>query len=285
MTFVFAGVFVVLVAIYVVAKRPTHEGNWRADLKQLPTITFDGSQATIHNLRCTRYGPPGSPLTASYTTRTYNLGDVTRVWFVQESFSAWRAVAHTLVSFEFADGQCLAVSIEARVTAGERYSLIRGVFNNFELMYVIGDEPDLIGRRAYYQQHAVYLYPLTLTAEDAQKLLRGMLEEANNLLSKPKFYNTLSYSCTSHLFRLFNRTQQGLIPLRFGTIVPGYSDQMLVDQGLIDQNKNSLHDVFYVSDIVQDIITNNPDDLDDVAFSQTIRKQLPRENLVQSSSG
>ncbi|MEM6431359.1 MAG: DUF4105 domain-containing protein, partial [Deinococcota bacterium] len=179
MTFVFAGVFVVLMAIYVIAKRPTHEGNWRVDLAQLPTVTFEGSQATIHNLRCTRYGPPESPLTASYTTRTYNLEKVTRVWFVQESFSAWRAVAHTLVSFEFANGQCLAVSIEARVTEGERYSLIRGVFNNFELMYVIGDEPDLIGRRAYYQQHDVYLYPLTLTPEDAQSLLKVMFEEAN----------------------------------------------------------------------------------------------------------
>jgi hypothetical protein len=281
MTLIFAGVFIVLVAIYVLSKRPTHEGNWRVDLVRLPTVAFEGSQVTIHNLRNTCYGPPGSPLTVSYTTRAYSLEDVTRVWFVQESFSAWRAVAHTLVSFEFADGQCLAVSIEARVTADEGYSLIRGVFNNFELMYVLGDEQDLIGRRAYYQQHDVYLYPLTLTAEDAQKLLRVILEEANNLLSNPKFYNTLSYSCTSHLFRLFNRVRQGLIPLRVGTIVPGYSDQMLVDQGLIHtEDKDALHTAFYVSDIVRNIITTNPDASTDRVFSQAIRKQLPRQNLM-----
>jgi len=223
----------------------------------------------------------------SYTTRTFDLRDVVNVWFVQETFGAWRAVAHTFLSFEFADGRCMAVSLEARIPANERYSLFRGVFNSYELMVILGDEQDLIGRRAKYQAHNVYLYPLTLNSEQAQRLLGLLLEEANAVLERPRFYNTLYRSCTSHLFRFINRVSPGVVPLRLGTIVPGYSDRLLLRQGLIAHmptdtptkliTSSPWREAFYISDVVRDyadVHAHNEDD--DGRFSRAIRQSLPR---------
>jgi hypothetical protein len=288
--FIVTLVFVVMVVVYVISKRPRHDRDWRIDLAVLPHVERHGDLVTVHHLRNTRYGSPNTPYAISYTTGSFNLQDVSRVWFIQETFGAWRAVAHTFLSFEFTDGRCMAVSLEARIPKTERYSLFRGVFNSFELMVVLGDELDLIGRRAKYQQHDVYLYPLTLSPAQGQTLLALLLEEANAVIKRPRFYNTLYRSCTSHLFRFVNRVAAGAVPLRLGTIVPGYSDRLLLKQGLIahrsvDTSTNAItsspwREAFYISDLVREYADAHDhgqhDHGQDAAFSQAIRQRLPR---------
>jgi len=294
MGIILALVFVVMVVAYVASKRPTHNRAWRVDLERLPQVERQGDRVTVHNFRNTRYGRPDTPYTMSYTSRTFDLQDVSRVWFVQETFGAWRAVAHTFLSFEFVDGRCLAVSLEARIPAGERYSLFRGALNSFELMVVLGDEQDLIGRRAKYQAHDVYLYPLTFTSQQAQRLLGLLLEEANDVIAKPRFYNTLYRSCTSHLFRFVNRAVPGAVPFRLGTIVPGYSDRLLLTQGLIADmpadtptkfvGSSTWRDAFYISDVVCEYADlHAPGEDTDAAFTRAtfaraIRQRLPRHH-------
>lgn len=303
MGFIAALVFLIMIIGYVASKRPTHDRDWRADLAVLPKVERHQSHpggnhsdmATVHNLRNTRYGSPSTPYTVSYTTRTFDVRDVSKVWFVQETFGGWRAVAHTFLSFEFADGRCVAVSLEARIPAGERYSLFRGVLNSYELMVILGDEQDLIGRRAKYQAHDVYLYPLTLSSNQARQLLGLLLEEANDVLERPRFYNTLYRSCTSHLFRFINRVSPGAVPLRLGTIVPGYSDRLLLTQGLIahmpaDTPTNFIasspwREAFYISDLVRDYADVHARDEDDAAFSSAIRQPLPRQHLPNKHVG
>ena len=292
MGIIMALVFVAMVAAYVASKRPTHEREWRVDLAVLPQVERHGDEVTVHNLRNTRYGSPNTPYSMSYTTRTFDLRDVLRVWFVQETFGMWRAVAHTFLSFEFADGRCIAVSLEARIPADENYSLFRGMLNSYELMVILGDEQDLIGRRAKYQAHDVYLYPLALDPEQSQRLLGLLLEEANAVIERPRFYNTLYRSCTSHLFRFINQVSLGVVPLRLGTIVPGYSDRLLLTQGLIahmpaDTPTNLIssspwREAFYISDLVRDyadVHAHSEDD--DGAFAKAIRQPLPRQHLPQ----
>ena len=58
-----------------------------------------------------------------------------------------RGPAHAFVSFGFDDGGYVAISVEARREAGETYSPARGLMKQFEIMYVVGDERDLIGLR------------------------------------------------------------------------------------------------------------------------------------------
>jgi hypothetical protein len=66
-------------------------------------------------------------------------------------FNDNRALAHTMLSFGFEDGDYLGVSVEVRLEKGETYRPTLGLFGQFELIYVIADERDLIRVRTEYR--------------------------------------------------------------------------------------------------------------------------------------
>ena len=51
-------------------------------------------------------------------------------------------IAHTMVSFGFSGSDYICFSIETRKEKGEGYSAIKGLFRQFELVYVAADERD-----------------------------------------------------------------------------------------------------------------------------------------------
>ena len=54
-------------------------------------------------------------------------------------------VAHTSVSFIFDNAPPLCISIETRPEVGEGFDPIGSLFKQFELIYVVGEEHDLVG--------------------------------------------------------------------------------------------------------------------------------------------
>ena len=74
-------------------------------------------------------------------------------------------MAHTLVSFGFDDGQYLAVSVEARRQDWQSYSPLWGLFRSYELMFVLGDERDLVRLRTNIRRERVYLYRVASAPE------------------------------------------------------------------------------------------------------------------------
>ncbi len=60
-------------------------------------------------------------------------------------------IAHTFLSFGFGDDH-LAIFIEARKEATEGYSSIKEFFKQYELIYIVGDERDLIRVRTNYRK-------------------------------------------------------------------------------------------------------------------------------------
>ena len=71
------------------------------------------------------------------------------------------AIAHTFLSFGFAGGDHLAISIETRKEKGEGYSTVKGFFRQYELYYVVADERDVIRLRTNYRHdppEQVYVY-------------------------------------------------------------------------------------------------------------------------------
>src|SRR6202035_2568939 len=101
-------------------------------------------------------------------------------------------IAHTIASWEFDDGRHLAISIETRKERGETYSALRGFFRQYELVYVVADEHDLIGLRTDYRGEQVYLYRLRVSAVPARALLVDYLQEINRLAEHPQWYNALT---------------------------------------------------------------------------------------------
>jgi hypothetical protein len=116
-----------------------------------------------------------------------------------EPFSGIPGSAHTLLSFEFENDIFVAISVEIRKEKGESYHPAKGLFDQYELMYVIGDEKDLIKLRANYRKDTVFLYPIKAEVEDIRSLFLDMIARTNKLKEKPEFYNTLTNTCTTNI--------------------------------------------------------------------------------------
>ena len=146
----------------------------------MPRVTFAGSKAHVKHVRNFRYPTVETPIPAYYDA-TYDIDTLTGVDLVC-SYWMGKAIAHVLVSFAFADGRHLAISIETRRRRGQVYSVIAGFFHHYQLMFVIADERDLIGVRTDPRGEEAYIYPLRTTVSEAHKrLLRGYLAKAEAL--------------------------------------------------------------------------------------------------------
>jgi hypothetical protein len=213
---------------------PSASRHWAVDQATPATTRFDGHLVRIAQVRDFGYDERGGPI-PHYYDATYDLDSLTDVWFVLTTFSKrWRAPAHTFVSFGFADGRHVAISVEARREEGESYGILAGLLRSYELTYVIGDERDLIGRRAVVEGDDTYLYPVRAPREGIRALFVQMLERANALQSAPEFYNSLTNNCTSNLVRHVNTIAPGRIPAGWKVLVPGYADEVALRLGLID---------------------------------------------------
>lgn len=196
--------------------------------------TIAGTMVRLDSLRSFRHRGAGQ-VTPAWTSRTYDLDQLTSVWFVLTPFSRqWRGPAHSFVTFGFGDSQFVSISVEARRETGERYGALAGLFRSFELIYVIGEEPDLIGQRAAFGDFPVYLYPIRAPRERIRAMFVAMLGRANALRERPEFYNTLTSNCTSNLVRHVNTVVPETIPGGLKTIFPGYTDEVAHRLGLLD---------------------------------------------------
>ena len=212
---------------------PSNERDWNADQARVATAEIDGDQIRVHNLRNAQYRSE-SDFDVHWETRTYDLRQLESVWYIVEPFADWRGPAHTFLSFGFADGEYIAISVEIRKERGESFSPLLGVLRQYELAYVIGDERDLIGLRANHRHDDVYLYPVRTAPERMRALIVAMLERANAVAASPEFYNTLTNTCTSNIVRHINALVPDSVPYSYKTLLPAYSDDLAYDLGLID---------------------------------------------------
>lgn len=198
------------------------------------TAQVDGHLLRIYKVRDFRYAAGGRPL-PHYYDATYDLDSLETAWLALTTFSRrWRAPAHTFVSFGFAGGRYLAISVEARREQDESYGIVAGLFRRYELIYVIGDERDLIGRRAAVEGDDTYVYPIRAPAAKMRAMLLAMIDRAAALQERPEFYNSLTNSCTSNLVAHVNQIAPGRIPAGWKTLVPGYADDVALSLGLIN---------------------------------------------------
>jgi hypothetical protein len=214
-------------------RRPSHQRGWVSEQAVLPSVTLSDDRVQIRNVRDFAYRT-GSDFAPAYRDRTYDLDQLKRVWFGLSPFNRdWRGPAHAFLSFEFADGQFVGVSVEARRQAGEKYSLWKGALRQYELMYVIAEERDLVGVRVV-KDDPVYLYPMRATPEQARALFVRMLRRARQVERRPEFYNTFSNNCTTNILAPVNQIAEKDIPFGLEILLPGYSDKLAHERGLID---------------------------------------------------
>jgi hypothetical protein len=174
---------------------PSNTRDWLPDVANPPTATFDGHFVTIHNVRNFTYRTE-TDYTPHWETRTYDLDQIVGLDIF---LSKWGSpyIAHTIMSWDFANAPPLAISIETRKERGEEYSAVRGFFRQYELYYVVADERDVIGVRASQRGEQVSLYRLSVPPDVARQLLVSYLQAADDLAKQPRWYNALSQNCTT----------------------------------------------------------------------------------------
>ena len=217
---------------------PSNTRDWQPDQALAAYADFDGDRATVHNIRDCRYLDDDVYIVNHYD-KTFDLRALRTVDFIVCPFADMPDLAHTMLSFGFEDPygeqDYVAVSVEIRKERGEEYAVWKGSTRQYELMYVLADERDVIGVRTNHRGEDVYLYRSTATPEQARDLFVDVLRRANKLSQEPEFYDTLTNNCTTNIVRHINRLRPGRIAPDYRVLLPGHSDRLAYDLGLIEK--------------------------------------------------
>jgi hypothetical protein len=214
---------------------PSHDRNWRPEVAVMPRVTIDGDRVRITGVRNFDYRSRND-FTVRHEEREVLLSHLTGLDFYVSYFSeglVGRVVGHTFLSFIFDNAPPLSISIETRPEVGEGFAPIASMFKQFELIYVVGDEHDLVGVRTNHRPETVYLYRLNTSADDARRLLMIYLARINELADRPEFYHLLSNSCTINIVRYANAAgRAGRFDIRH--LLNGLVDSYLYHSGRVD---------------------------------------------------
>jgi hypothetical protein len=263
---VFAGLFLGLLLWWTFI-RPSHDRPWRPEVAVMPRAIIDGDRVRITGFRNFEYRSKDD-FTVHYEEREFLLSHLTSVDFFV-SYWAKGPVGHTFVSFNFDNALPLSISIETRPEVGEGFDPIASLFKEFELIYVVGDERDLVRVRTNYRAEDVFLYRLRLSPAKARQFLMVYLERINELADHAEFYHLLSNSCTINIVRYANRAGR-VGGLDFRHILNGFIDRYLYHAGFLASQLPfaELRQRSWINDDAQ-AAGNTPD------FSRRIRASLP----------
>jgi len=213
---------------------PSNDRDWVAENARLAYATVDGDAVTLHDVRNFTYRSETDFTPAYYDKRL----DLSRLEGVDLVASYWMgpSIAHIFISFAFAGGDHLAVSIETRKEKGEGYSTVKGFFRQYELYYVVADERDVIGLRTNHRQdppEQVYVFRLKGTPQGARRVFMDYVESLNALKARPEFYNSLTTNCTTTIW-LHSLVNPGHVPFSWKILASGYVPELLYELGRLD---------------------------------------------------
>lgn len=225
-----------LVAVLVVSAvwysniRPSNDRIWAPDVEFGMTGTVAGDVVTLHHVRDFNWSSPDE-FTGGWETREYRLSQLTSVDLVS---SVWGhpAIAHTLMSFGFADGRHVAFSAEIRKEKAEAFTALGGFFRKFDLVLIAADERDILRLRTDVRHETVSLYRLTAPPAMMQQMFLNFVTLGNDLAATPRFYNTGITNCTTVIWQMARAVETGL-PLDRRVFLSGYIAGYLQRIGLL----------------------------------------------------
>jgi hypothetical protein len=215
--------------------KPSNDRDWTPEQALLANAKFHGNLATVHNIRNCRWRRQDD-FTVDYYDKTFDLNKLLSVDFIVVPFNEMPSLGHTMLSFGFEDGEHLAISVEIRKERGEMYNPIGGMFQEYELIYVVADERDVIQKRVNCDLSDVYLYRSVATPEQARSLFKDVMKRVNKLAREPEFYDTLTNNCTTNIRNHINHLKSDEVPYDYRVLLPGYSDHLAYDLGLIERH-------------------------------------------------
>ncbi|HEY6355252.1 MAG TPA: DUF4105 domain-containing protein [Burkholderiaceae bacterium] len=213
---------------------PSNDRDWVAENARLAYANVDSNAVTVHNVRNFSYRSE-TDFTPAYYDKQFDLSRLEGVDLVA-SYWMGPAIAHIFLSFAFAGGDHLAVSIGTRKEKGEGYSTVNGFFRQYELYYVVADERDVIGLRTNYRKdppEQVYVFRLKGSQKGARRVFLDYMDSLNALKAQPEFYNSLTTNCTTTIW-MHSLVNPGHVPFSWKILASGYVPEYLYELGRLE---------------------------------------------------
>ena len=204
----------------------------------LPTVDLRGQQAVVHNVRNCKYFA-NDVYMVDYYDKTIDLNRVRGVDYIVVPFEGMPALRHVMLSFQIdgLDGkpEHLAVSVETRKERAEKYNPVKGTINEYELIYVVADERcDPISHRL--QRRAGLLVSHHGLARGRPNAIGRRFESREPAGTTTRVLRHAHEQL--HVEHREAREPHQAQPHRGGLprLLPGYSDQLAYDEGLIERH-------------------------------------------------
>lgn len=222
----------VLVLAWWLTLKPRQDRDWKPEVAVLSSAVIEGNRVTIHNVRNFEYRTEHD-FTPRHETRIYDLQKLRGVdLFV--TYWGSPSIAHPILSFDFAADGRLCFSIETRSQRGQSYSAIGGLYRQFEQIYIVSDERDVIRLRSNFRKgEDVYLYRFNASPKAARGAFLEYIRSLNELHERPRWYNAIKNNCTTAIRN--QRTTAERAPWDWRMLANGYADEMLYERGTIDR--------------------------------------------------
>ena len=231
-TFLIISVLVLAITVWQQAIPPSNDRDWAPSVARLPDVTISGNDVRITNIRNFDYRSV-TDFTPRYYSRNFKLDDINSLDYILSYWDGNKAIAHVIFSFGFKNGTYLAVSVETRMRKDQKQSLLSGIFNQYELIYILSDERDILGLRTNYRKEQVYLYRVNISHVRLKKIFIKIIKQASDLQKNPRFYNTLKHNCITTLLADLRQAQGKQYHFDYRFIMIGYSDKLLYDNNIL----------------------------------------------------
>ncbi len=218
-----------LVMMWWFTLKPTNDPPWDPDVDRTAWAEVNGDQVVVHNVRNCKYRAE-KEYSDCWSDRTYDLSQLRGVDFFLDNWGI-KFASHPMLSFDFGD-QHLAFSIEARYRPGQSYSLVRGFFRQYGLIFVAADEGDIIRLRTNYRvEENVYLYRVNVGPKVARAMFMSYVDYLNRLKDHPEWYNELTRNCTSTMDTQLAQTVENPQGWSIQLLLNGSMDELMYNRG------------------------------------------------------
>ncbi len=183
--------------------------------KQPVLISSNGSIFQIQNIRW--HSQPPSENSFDWRDVSIDVSKIKNIYFVKKPFPPESIAAHSLMLFTFEKGgvidsngnetDSIVLSIEAFLREGQEYSLMEGMKDKFNIVWILATWKDYSERMVYFDKDSkkLVLYPVKLANEAKKELLSYSLSQSA-VNREGEYYNTITNNCTNNLVILINKT-------------------------------------------------------------------------------
>jgi hypothetical protein len=253
-------------------KKPSNDRDWASSVAKLPCVAIKDNLVTVKNVRNFNYRSEDD-FDINYYPKTYDIDKLETLWLTLSYWDGNTNIAHAIFSFGFKGGDYLAVSNEVRLRKNSEMSLLDGIFNEYEDIYILADENDVLKLRTNFRKEEVYLYQVTPKKgiHDIRKFFLYLMKKIVDLEKKPQFYNTLTNNCLTSMLHDFSAALDRKIQFDIRIIKNGYFDELLYERDVIKTwglTFRELKKQRHINQYVKDDPSN---------YSKKIRKPPPKK--------